>query len=49
MDGACFVWISVLYLLCYVHWKEKKDIVHVVLRSPFVVMSIREMCIKNQK
>lgn len=29
--------------------KQKKDIVHVVLSSPFVVMSICEMCIKNQK
>lgn len=30
MDGACFVWISVVYRLCYVYWKQtkKKDIVH---------------------
>lgn len=34
MDGACFVWIWVVYRLCYVYEnKQKKDIVHDVFSS----------------
>lgn len=52
LNGWCLFCLNlscISPLLCPLKTKQKKDIVHVVLSSPFVVMSICEMCNKDQK